>query len=62
MTRYNAEVRVSESHLLRRERYLLWVLVILQTVILMYSESRVENIKAQVNPQAVMDACTRSMK
>ena len=62
MNRVNAEVRISESHLLRRERYLLWGLVILQFALLIISESRVERIKAQVNPQAVMDACTRSTK
>ena len=62
MNRVNAEVRISESHLLRRERYLLWGLVILQCALLIISESRVERIKAQVNPQAVTDACTRSMK
>ena len=62
MIKHEAEVRISKSHLLRRERYLLWVLVIAQGLLLIYSESRIERIKAQINPQAVMDACTRSMK
>jgi hypothetical protein len=62
MNRVNAELRISETSLLRRENGLLWVLVAVLLSFLMYSESRVERIKAQVNPQAVMDACTRSIK
>ena len=62
MNRVTAESRISETSLLRRENGLLWVLVAVLLSFLMYSESRIERIKAQVNPQAVMDACTRSIK
>ena len=62
MNRVNAEVRISETTILKRENRLLWAMVAALFIYSLYMCDKVERIKAQVNPQAVYEACTRSMK
>ena len=61
MTRYNAEVRVSETMLIKRENRLLWVMVIGLALYLFYKEWRMEQTFARITPQSVMDACNKGL-
>lgn len=61
MTRYNAEVRVSETMLIKRENRLLWVMVIGLARSLFYKEWQTEQTLARITPQSVTDACSKAL-
>ena len=60
MTRFTAEVRVSETMLIKRENRLLWVMVIGLALSLFYKEWQTEQTLARITPQSVMDACNHA--
>lgn len=61
MTRFTAEVRVSETMLIKRENRLLWVMVVALALSLFYKEWKTERTLARINPQSVMDACNKGL-
>lgn len=61
MNRVNAEVRTSETMLIKRENRLLWVMVIGLALSLFYKEWQTERTLARITPQSVMDACNKGL-
>lgn len=61
MNRVNAEVRISETILLKRENRLLWVMVIGLALSLFYKEWQMEQTLARITPQSVEAACNKGL-
>ena len=61
MTRFTAEVRVSETMLIKRENRLLWVMVIGLALSLFYKEWQMEQTLTRITPQAVEAACNKGL-
>lgn len=57
MNRVNTQKFETETFLLKRENRLLWVLLILVTGLSLYKDWKVEQVKARITPQSVIDAC-----
>ena len=62
MNRVQTQSFPSESRLFKRERYLLWALLVLQFAFLILQDWRNEQVKARITPQSVMDACQGAIK
>lgn len=59
--KYVADIRTSESSLLKSEIRVLRTLVVVLVALLIYGEWRLQKVKDSITPQAIYEACNKEI-